>query len=308
MARATTTLIYETVHGSRAYGLAREGSDTDLKGVIVGPKRWYFGFRGGPEQVEHDADHVWLEVRKFLRLAVANNPTILELLFTDAADHRTVTTAGSRLLEAAPGLLSKRVADTFGGYARGQLARIRTHRRWLLSPPTEAPRREAFGLPPKAPVSRDQLGAAEAMLADGTLAAGSLSNGFQALLAKEKRYRAAQQEWTQYRQWQKHRNPTRAALEKEHGYDTKHAMHLVRLLRMAVEILERGEVRVRRPDREELLAVRDGCWSYDTLVEHADTLAEQVRHAATRSSLPDTPDEATFEDLGIAIVEDVLGC
>jgi hypothetical protein len=35
MTSPTPTRIYETVHGSRAYGLARAGSDTDIKGVIV---------------------------------------------------------------------------------------------------------------------------------------------------------------------------------------------------------------------------------------------------------------------------------
>ena len=33
----TTTLIFETIHGSRAYQLDRPGSDTDIKGIIVGP-------------------------------------------------------------------------------------------------------------------------------------------------------------------------------------------------------------------------------------------------------------------------------
>jgi len=31
------TVIYETVYGSRAYGLATESSDTDLRGVFVPP-------------------------------------------------------------------------------------------------------------------------------------------------------------------------------------------------------------------------------------------------------------------------------
>jgi predicted nucleotidyltransferase len=36
---AEFVVVYETVHGSRAYGLAGDDSDLDLKGVIVGPSR-----------------------------------------------------------------------------------------------------------------------------------------------------------------------------------------------------------------------------------------------------------------------------
>jgi hypothetical protein len=54
-----------------------------------------------------------------------------------------------------------------------------------------------------------------------------------------------------------------------HG-NSKHAMHLVRLTRMAKEILLEGTVKVKRPDAEELNAIRDGAWTYDELIEWAD--------------------------------------
>lgn len=79
---ADPIVIFETVHGSRAYGLDRAGSDLDLKGVIVGPPEWYFGRSGGPEQIEHSADHVQYELRKFFRLCAGANPTVIEVLFT----------------------------------------------------------------------------------------------------------------------------------------------------------------------------------------------------------------------------------
>ena len=44
--------------------------------------------------------------------------------------------------------------------------------------------------------------------------------------------------WDSYQTWKTHRNPTRAELEPQHGYDTKHAMHLIRLMRMGLEVLE----------------------------------------------------------------------
>ncbi|MEZ4336904.1 MAG: nucleotidyltransferase domain-containing protein [Sandaracinaceae bacterium] len=297
--------MFETLHGSRAYGLAREGSDTDLKGVVVGPPRWYFGFGEAPEQIELSADHVRYELRKLMRLAAANNPSILEVLFAHEDDHRVVTRHGARLLALRDRLLSRRCADTFGGYALSQLGRIRRHRRWLLEPPSGPPRREDFGLGDAPTLPRAELGAADALVERGTV---ELSESFLAILDRERRFRGAKKEWDQFRAWQRERNPARAALEAAHGYDTKHAMHLVRLSRMAVEILEEGEVRVRRDDRDELLAIRDGRWSYDELLEQAERLRARIAEAKPRSLLPEAPDDEALDAACAAIVEEVLAC
>ncbi|MGC4094496.1 MAG: nucleotidyltransferase domain-containing protein [Polyangiaceae bacterium] len=80
------------------------------------------------------------------------------------------------------------------------------------------------------------------------------SENFIELLDLEKRYAAKKREWDNYQEWKRTRNAARAALEAQFGYDTKHGMHLVRLIRMCREILTTGQVRVRRPDAEELLS------------------------------------------------------
>lgn len=263
-----TTLIFETVHGSRAYGLARADSDVDLKGVIVGPSAWYHGFVGGPEQIEHSPDHVHFEIRKFMRLAASANPTLIEVLWTDSRHHTVVTPAGERLLDARAEFLSKRVETTFAKYAEAQLKRMATHRRWLLSPPTREPTPDAF---------EDRAA-----------------------------YKAARAQWKQYQGWLVHRNPERAAAEAAFGYDTKNAQHLVRLLRMAVEIARDGVVHVERGDRDELLAIRAGAWSYDQLVGEADRLLGAAHDAAEVSTLPDEPDREALDRLCVSLVEEVL--
>jgi predicted nucleotidyltransferase len=306
MSQPPHVTIFETVHGSRAYGLGTPTSDTDVKGIIVGPPRWYFGPSAAPEQIELSADHVRYEVRKFFRLAAAANPTVLELLWTAPEHHRTVTPEGARLLAARELFLSARVAETFGGYALSQLKRIRTHRRWLLEPPAQAPRRPDFDLPPRPAVTRDQLGAAEAMLDDGRLHPAQLPTNFLAILDAERRYRAAQREWEQFCHWESHRNPARAALERQHGYDTKHALHLVRLLRMGREILEIGRLVVTRPDREELLAIRAGAWTFDQLIDRAEAAHAAIADARRRTSLPDDVDTEAIEGLCTDLVASAL--
>ncbi len=185
MENLQTTLIYETVHGSRAYDLAIASSDTDLKGVLVGPPQWYFGFDKAPEQLELTKDHVRYELRKFIRLAAAANPTILELLWTAPEHHRLVTLEGERLLDARDIFLSQRVEQTFGGYGLSQLKRIRTHRRWLLTPPKEEPTRGTFGLPERTVIPRDQQGAADLLMERGQVKKEELSPNFLEALDRE---------------------------------------------------------------------------------------------------------------------------
>ena len=72
---------------------------------------------------------------------------------------------------------------------------------------------------------------------------------------------------------------------------------------MAVEILETSKVVVRRPDRDELLAIRDGAWSYDELVEHAEHNGARIREAAKKSTLPRGVDEDAIETLGVQIIK-----
>lgn len=306
MEHSGTHVIYETVHGSRAYGLATEESDLDLKGVMVGPRDWYHGFRPAPEQIEPSKDHVLYEVRKFFRLASAANPTILELLWTDPIDHRVVTDQGERLLEHRGDFLSTRVQETFVGYALSQLKRIKGHRSWLLSPPKRAPQRNGYGLPETTLIPRDQLRAAEVMIEQRKIEEAELTPNFIQIMQRERAYRQARREWENYLSWKKKRNPARARLEAQFGYDTKHAQHLIRMLRMGIEILRDGEVRVRRRDAEELRAIRAGAWSYEELVERAESLGDQVREAARASALPHKPDEDRLDALCRDIVESVL--
>jgi hypothetical protein len=305
MAPAEPTVIFETVHGSRAYGLATESSDTDRRGVFVPPAIAFLGFVEGPDQIEPSAERVLYEIRKLFRLAAACNPTVIEVLYTDPSDHLTVTREGRRLLERRSEFLSRLAGDSFGRYGLAQLRRIRTHRRWLLAPPPGKPERASYGLPPRSTIPRDEQGAVEAMLADGRLAEAELPPSFLDLLDRERRYRAALREWQQYQEWTRSRNPVRAELERRYGYDTKHAMHLIRLLRMAVEILSTGWVLVRRPDAEDLLGIRRGQLTFDALLEEAEGLGARLPVLAEASALPPRPDEARLNALCAELVASV---
>lgn len=104
----------------------------------------------------------------------------------------------------------------------------------------------------------------------------------------EKQFKEALENWKSYWEWKNNRNEKRAELELKFSYDTKHAMHLVRLLRMGYEALTEGLVRVRRPDAQELLSIRNGAWSYEQVIEYAEFMKEEVDKAVKLKNLPDS--------------------
>lgn len=134
-----------------------------------------------------------------------------------------------------------------------------------------------------------------------------LNDNFIQLMFKEREYTSKKREWDQYINWKKTRNPARAILEEKYGYDTKHAYHLVRLIRMCREVLTTGKVIVKRPDREELLAIRNGAWSYEQLIDFAESEDIELNTLYnTTKILPKTPDREKLDNLCIELVEKSL--
>jgi predicted nucleotidyltransferase len=76
------------------------------------------------------------------------------------------------------------------------------------------------------------------------------------------------------------------------GYDTKAAMHTLRLLYEGIELMKDHWVTLPRPakERELLLAVRRGEWSEERVIRHANRLMSTLQDSAGTSSLPDAVD------------------
>lgn len=137
--------------------------------------------------------------------------------------------------------------------------------------------------------------------------ASGYDENFIHFLSREKAYESRLREWNQYQDWKKNRNPQRAELERRYGYDGRHASHLVRLLKMCREILTTGKVIVRRPDRGELLAIKQHCaWPFDQLVEWAEQEDKALDELKESSPLPHSPDRKRLDLLCQEIVWEML--
>lgn len=106
------------------------------------------------------------------------------------------------------------------------------------------------------------------------------------ILHRERLYKKEMESYQSWLNWKKNRNPARHELEVKSGYDTKHASHLVRLMRMGLEILTEGKVYVKRPDREEILAIKNGEWSYEQVIQFAKDMQVKLDEAYKTTKLP----------------------
>jgi uncharacterized protein len=365
--------IFLTLAGSQAHGTAREGSDVDLRGVCVAPLSCrlslYAQFEqhegalgGGLSTVidEHlearglmrpakeiKTESVVYDITKFIGLCSNANPNALEILFANEQDWVFSTPWWKQIHDQRHRFLTKKIQQTFVGYAMAQLKKIRTHRSWLLAPPSQKPTRASLGLPPESTLNRDDQNRLEQAISEkirgygvadvempkatrlqveerlnefardvlltsedelelrmGAVASHALEIPSQVISAlnAERKYRAAMKQWDSYQDWKRQRNRARAELENKYGYDTKHAMHLVRLMRMGVETLETGEMHVRRPDAEELAQIRGGSMSFDELVELSIRLNEAMERARGQSGLPDHIDRVWADELAISLM------
>ena len=121
----TQKIILVGVTGSQAHGLAGPDSDIDMRGVFVYPTEAILGlgrFCGKDVATSSVDDTVMYEVGKFVHLALAANPSILELLYLPEYDH--ITNEGKMLVVKREAFLSKKIRNTYGGYATSQYKRL----------------------------------------------------------------------------------------------------------------------------------------------------------------------------------------
>ena len=82
----------------------------------------------------------------------------------------------------------------------------------------------------------------------------------------------------------------RAALEQKHGYDTKYAMHVVRLYLEAKEYMETGAITLPNPNVDLLIAIRQGKYKLFQIEAMGKQLEAEALAAQAKSKLPEAVD------------------
>ena len=121
-------LLFCVVTGSKAYGLANAGSDTDIRFVYSNPLNYYLGFDSSyKDSMPIGGNDVFgYELKKFVRLCASSNPSALEVLFSDRKDIlHSEDSFYMKLLATKHRFLSKKVFTTYANYARGQVEKAK---------------------------------------------------------------------------------------------------------------------------------------------------------------------------------------
>lgn len=299
-------LILLVLTGSRAYGTFGPDSDHDYRGIIIPPTHYYKSCMLSFEQKEglegYGNDSVGYDIRKFIKLAMDNNPNILEVLF--APDHlvKINTKYGQKLRDNRHLFLSKKVRHTLSGYCFAQLKRMKQHKAWwdkeLAGEIPPKPLREDFGLEAVPMYAKDVLNQLI------TIPTECLNPDMTDYIINERKYFEAKRKYDSWLEWKENRNAARFLLEKEHGFDGKHAMHLVRLMKMCEEVLTTGELIVERPDADLLKSIKHGAWTYDYIIRWAEEKDKEMEELYVKSTLQHEPRRKEIDALCIELISE----
>jgi len=166
-----------------------------------------------------DLDVIIYSARKWARLALAGNPTVLLVLFVPDEEIVFRNEVGAELIDNADRFVSRLAATRYLGYLRGQKAAMTGQR-------------------------------------------GAHTN--------------------------------RSELVAVHGYDTKYAMHALRLGLQGIELLSTGRITlpVPEPDRAYLRSIRRGERPLAEVLQAIDDVEARLAALGDSAAIPDQPDRA----------------
>jgi len=99
-------------------------------------------------------------------------------------------------------------------------------------------------------------------------------------------------DYREYWKWVAERNEDRYNVNQTHGqnYDSKNMMHTIRLLQSCEQIFKTSSLTIRVENRDELLDIKAGNQSYESVMQKAENLIQSIEKHYSTSSLPDGPD------------------
>lgn len=295
------------IGGSYAYGTNNESSDIDFRGVTLQLPSDLIGLSEFEQYEDERTDTVIYGFNKLVKLLLECNPNTCEMLGLEEDQYLIKSALGQELIDNSGLFLSKRAIKSFGGYADAQLRRLQN-----------AIARDTL---PKGDREKHILKSVLNALDDFNRRysgrdAGSIrlyidkaeSPELDTEIFVDAKYQHFPlRDYTDL--WGTMRTVVRdydkigkRNKKKDDNHLNKHAMHLIRLFMMAIDILEKGRIITRRrDDLPTLLAIRrgdymqsDGTFSpefYEMLEEYEHRLDE----AAKKTDLPDNPDMAGVE-------------
>jgi predicted nucleotidyltransferase len=117
-------IIMLCLGGSHAYGTNVETSDLDVRGCALNSKAEILARENFEQVVNRETDTTIYSFNKLIDLLLKANPNVLECLGLKQEHYLYLSPIGQELLDNADMFLSKKVIQSFGGYATAQLRRL----------------------------------------------------------------------------------------------------------------------------------------------------------------------------------------
>jgi len=298
--------ILFTEVGSHMYGTNVPESDHDYVGIFIPDKEYLLGLKrcdqveiktnpssSGKRNSKDDVDCTVYSLPRFLQLAAGCNPNIIEILFSPnpflgITGHNLMV--GQSLLAFKQSFLSQRARDTFLGYAHSQRTKLMVKKDRLDAIRNVKERLSKWEpFPVGDPFLTDFSGRWEVRGKTSVYHTFEIGTRREVIEAK---INEMEEEYG-----------LRTKGIKQFGYDTKFAMHLIRLLFEGIDILEGRELTfpLHEQDRKELMQIRRGEWSIEAVIAVADRLMAKAEDMD--SPIQKTVDVDAISKLQMRLIE-----
>ena len=299
--------------GSHAYGTNTETSDLDLRGCALNRPEELLGLSHF-EQVRNDElDTCIYSFNKMIPLLYGCNPNIIEILGCKPEHYLFLSDVGKELIKNRHMFLSQRASYTFGGYAFSQLRRLEN-----------AIARDKL---PQAQKEGHICNSIEKVVRNFNAESRAKPVSYMLFLAdavhddlEKETFITTTLDMYPVRDLKAFVNDINNVIrdyendlhgrnkKKDDLHLNKHAMHLVRLYLMAIDILEKEEIiTYREADHDLLMDIRHGKYQLEdgtfdsAFFDMVNALSKKMDYAKANTSLPRSPDMKRIEEFMIEV-------
>ncbi len=314
-----SNIILLTLGGSHAYGMDKEDSDVDVRGISLNSKSDILLGADFEQVVDVDTDTTVYSFNKMIQLLTSNNPNTIEQLGCLPQHYFYLSEIGKELLDNRKMFLSQICVHTFGGYASSQLRRMSNKAARLVSQAEN----ESYILKSVDNARYEFKNRYYPFEDDNDLKLyidKSAQEGYDSEIFMDVRLnhyplRDWAGMWNEMKTIVSSYNKFGRRNEKAVAHDKlgKHMAHLIRLYMMCIDILEKEEiVTYREKERDLLMSIRNGEYldgNRQPIPEFYDLLNEyekRFEYAKNNTSLPEKPDYKRINDFRMYVNERIV--
>lgn len=303
--------------GSYAYGTNVEGSDIDVRGVATLRPQEILTNQNFEQVEDKTTDTVVYSFNKIISLLSNSNPNVIELLGLKKEHYLYLNEIGQELIDNADMFLSKKAAQSFGGYAYAQLRRLDNLSNRTVSQSEQENHilhsilNAKWSFPSKYfNFENDQI----MLYTDDAIQEDFDTEIFMDINLHHYPLRDYKGMWAEMNNIVKEyaKIGKRNLTAIEHNKLGKHMMHLVRLYLMGIDILQDGKIiTYREKEHDLLMSIRNGDFLKDNIPtkefrDMVDDLQIRFEKAKEKSDLPDKPNYQRINNFMIKVNKEII--